>query len=346
MTPQAFIAKWHASTRNERAVAQEHFLDLCALLGEPTPNSDATGAAYAFEKGATKASGGEGWADVWRRGRFAWEYKGKHRDLKAAHRQLLQYAGALENPPLLVTCDIERIVIRTNWTNAVSERHEVRLEELTDPQRLAVLKYVFSDPDLLRPEKTRAALTAQAAAEFAELAGRLRARGNNPQIVAHFVNRLVFCLFADDVGLLPPGLFERMLDASRKVPARFESNARLLFKAMADPGGQIDFTPVAWFNGDLFDGGSALPLERDDIALLQRAAALDWADIDPSILGTLFERGLDPDKRSQLGAHYTSREMIERLIEPVVRRPLLEEWRAIHIRMQDAWLANQHLGPA
>ncbi len=74
MTPGQFIAKWRASTRNERAASQEHFLDLCALLGEPTPNSDPTGAAYAFEKGATKASGGEGWADVWRRGRFAWEY--------------------------------------------------------------------------------------------------------------------------------------------------------------------------------------------------------------------------------------------------------------------------------
>lgn len=329
MTPTAFIAKWRANARNERAAAQEHFLDLCALLGEPTPNSDPTGAAYAFEKGATKASGGEGWADVWRRGRFAWEYKGKHKDLDAAHRQLLQYAGALENPPLLVTSDIERITIRTNWTNAVSERHEVRLEEMADPARLAVLKSVFADPERLRPGKTRAALTAQAAAEFAELAGQLRSRGNPPQVVAHFVNRLVFCLFADDVGLLPAGLFERMLDASRKRPVQFESYARRLFAAMAERGGEVDFTPVAWFNGGLFDDAAALPLEADDIALLQRVSALDWAEVDPSILGTLFERGLDPDKRSQLGAHYTSREMIERLIEPVVRRPLLTEWRAV-----------------
>ncbi len=302
----------------------------------PTPNSDPTGAAYAFEKGATKASGGEGWADVWRRGRFAWEYKGKHKDLDAAHRQLLQYAGALENPPLLVTSDIERITIRTNWTNAVSERHEVRLEEMADPVRLGVLKSVFADPERLRPGKTRAALTAQAAAEFAELAGQLRARGNDPQAVAHFVNRLVFCLFADDVGLLPAGLFERMLDASRKRPAQFEGYARRLFAAMAERGGEVDFTPVAWFNGGLFDDAAALPLEANDIALLQRVAVLDWAEVDPSILGTLFERGLDPDKRSQLGAHYTSREMIERLIEPVVRQPLLNQWRQVHQRMVDA----------
>jgi len=330
VTPTAFIAKWRANARNERAAAQEHFLDLCALLDEPTPNSDPTGAAYAFEKGATKASGGEGWADVWRRGRFAWEYKGKHKDLDAAHRQLLQYAGALENPPLLVTSDIERIVIRTNWTNAVSERHEVRLDELANPVRLALLKALFCDPERLRPGKTRAALTAQAAAQFAELAGRLRTRGHEPRVVAHFVNRLVFCLFADDVDLLPSGLFERMLDAARKAPSRFEGYARRLFAAMAQRGGEVDFTPVAWFNGGLFDDDAALPLEAGDIGLLQSAAALDWAEVDPSILGTLFERGLDPDKRSQLGAHYTSREMIEQLIEPVVRRPLLAEWGDVH----------------
>ncbi len=340
MTPTAFIAKWRANARHERAAAQEHFLDLCALLDEPTPNSDPTGAAYAFEKGATKASGGEGWADVWRRGRFAWEYKGKHKDLDAAHRQLLQYAGALENPPLLVTSDIERITIRTNWTNAVSERHEVRLEEMADPVRLGLLKSVFADPERLRPGTTRAALTAKAAAEFAELAGHLRTRGNAPQAVAHFVNRLVFCLFADDVGLLPAGLFERMLDASRKRPAQFEGYARRLFAAMAERGGEVDFTPVAWFNGGLFDDAAALPLEANDIALLQRVSALDWAEVDPSILGTLFERGLDPDKRSQLGAHYTSREMIERLIEPVVRGPLLAEWSEVQAQIAAALAAG------
>lgn len=158
-----FIAKWKANARSERAACQEHFIDLCNVLGEPTPNTDPTGAAYAFEKGATKASGGDGWADVWRRGCFAWEYKGKHKDLDGAHRQLLRYAGALQNSPLLVVSDIERIVVRTNWTNAVSERHDLLLTELADPDRL-------------RPGKTREALTGEAAGKFAELAGRLHAR--------------------------------------------------------------------------------------------------------------------------------------------------------------------------
>jgi hypothetical protein len=91
VTPQEFVQKWAASTRGERAASQEHFIDLCSLLGEPTPNFDPTGETYAFEKGTTKTTGGEGFADVWKRGHFAWEYKGKHKDLQAAYRQLLQY---------------------------------------------------------------------------------------------------------------------------------------------------------------------------------------------------------------------------------------------------------------
>jgi type II restriction/modification system DNA methylase subunit YeeA len=312
----------------ERAAAQEHFLDLCSLLGEPTPNSDPTGESYAFEKGATKANGGNGWADVWRRGCFAWEYKGKHKDLDAARRQLLQYTGALENPPLLVMSDIERIVIRGNWTNAVAEERTIALGDLIDARQRDILKWVFSDPDRLRPTRTRAALTAAAATEFAELARRLRARGHAPQAVAHFVNRLVFCLFADDVALLPGGMFKKMLAASRKDPESFAANAGMLFQAMAHRGGRVGFEVIPWFNGGLFDDGTALPLEGADIALLLRVEELDWGEIDPSILGTLFERGLDPDKRSQLGAHYTAPEMIERLVGPVVREPLLAEWAA------------------
>ena len=336
MQVQDFIAKWQANARNERAAAQEHFLDLCALLGEPTPNSDPTGDAYAFEKGAAKAAGGDGWADVWRRGCFAWEYKGKHKDLQAAHRQLLQYAGALENPPLLVTSDIERIVVRTNWTNTVSDRIEIGLADLATPRRLNVLKQVFSDPEKLRPGKTRAAVTADAAGRFAMLAGQLRDRGHDPQAVAHFVNRLVFCLFADNVDLLPAGLLTQMLDASRRGLAPFQDNARALFAAMARPRGRVGFVPVAWFNGGLFEDDAALPLTAADVDLVQGAARLDWADVDPAIFGTLFERGLDPGKRSQLGAHYTAPEMIERVIGPVVRQPLLAEWARARERIEQA----------
>lgn len=130
MTPDEFIMKWAANTRNEQSASKEHFLDLCALLEVPTLNSDPTGATYAFEKGATKAAGGAGWADVWRRGCFGWEYKSRGGDLEKAHDQLLRYAGALENPPLLICSDMDRIIVRTNWTNEISDRQVFALDDL------------------------------------------------------------------------------------------------------------------------------------------------------------------------------------------------------------------------
>ena len=337
MTPEHFVSKWSGATLTERAAAQSHFIDLCRLLGEPTPtDADPRGEWYCFERGATKTTGGEGWADVWKRGHFAWEYKGRRKNLDLAYAQLQQYAPALENPPLLIVSDMETIILRPNWTNSVSRPLVLRIEELRDASRREVLKHAFSDPEALRPEKTRQALTEEAAAEFAELARRLRARGHEPHMVAHFVNRLVFCLFADDAALLPNGLLARMLEAAARQPERFRDFAARLFRAMRDPGGEVDFTAIPWFNGGLFDSDESLPLEGGEIAILRRAAGMDWSEIDPSVLGTLFERGLDPDKRSQLGAHYTDRDMIMRIIEPVVVRPLLAEWAAARGRMAAA----------
>ncbi|MDE0617540.1 MAG: class I SAM-dependent DNA methyltransferase [Rhodospirillaceae bacterium] len=328
MTPGEFIAKWRASELKERSAAQEHFIDLCRLLGEPTPaEADPTGERYCFERGARKDTGGDGWADVWKRGCFAWEYKGRHANLDAAFNQLRQYALALENPPLLIVSDMARFRIRTAWTNSVSETREFALDDLADAAIRDMLKWAMSDPERLRPGESRQALTERAAATFAELAHSLRDRGHDPQAVAHFVNRLVFCMFAEDIGLLPDNMFTRMLEHARRRPEGFTDLARDLFGAMA-AGGRIGFEAVAWFNGGLFDDDSALPLDRAGIETALKAAALDWSEIDPSILGTLFERGLDPDKRSQLGAHYTDRDKIMRIVEPVVVRPLLAEWEA------------------
>jgi type II restriction/modification system DNA methylase subunit YeeA len=335
MTPDAFIKKWKASTLTERAASHSHFLDLCALLGEPTPtDSDPTGETYAFERGATKTTGGEGWADVWKRGCFAWEYKGKRKDLKAAYAQLQQYAVALENPPLLVVCDMETIEIHTNWTNTVHQIHRLGYDDLREAHHRATLKAVFSDPEKLKPGETRQGLTEKAAKEFAGLAQRLRSRGHDPQAVAHFVNRLVFCMFAEDVGLLPAKMFQRMLEQGVKRPDQFAPMATQLLAAMRT-GGLVGFEEVAWFNGGLFDDDHALPMEKEDLEQALTAAKLDWAEIDPSILGTLFERGLDPDKRSQLGAHYTDRDKIMQIIGPVVIAPLTREWEAARQSAQE-----------
>ena len=326
MTPYEFITKWRASELKESSASQEHFINLCGLLGEPTPaEADPTGDHYCFERGARKDTGGDGWADVWKRHCFAWEYKGKHADLDAAFAQLRQYALALENPPLLIVSDMERFRIRTNWTNSVSEKHEFALDDLADATVRDKLKWAMSDPDRLRPGETRQSLTEQAAQSFATLARSLRERGHDPQEVAHFVNRLVFCMFADDVGLLPGHMFTEMLGEALRIPEQFTDLAGDLFSAMAS-GGRIGFKKVDWFNGGLFDDATALPLEKADIETVLAASNLDWSEIDPSILGTLFERGLDPGKRAQLGAHYTDRDKIMLIVEPVVIRPWLAQW--------------------
>ena len=335
MTPAEFIQKWRAVELKERSASQSHFNEICRLLDIEDPiSADPKGEWFTFEKGASKTGGGEGWADVWRKECFAWEYKGKKKDLDRAFAQLQQYAIALDNPPLLIVSDMDRFRIHTNWTNTVQEVREFALDDLLDGGTRDLLRACFLDPERLKPAKTRQMLTEEAAEEFSQLAQRLRARGHDPHSVAHFVNRLVFCMFAEDVGLLPDHMFTAMLKASAPKPDTFATNAAILFGAMKS-GGLVGFTKVEWFNGGLFDDDSALPLERADIDNLIAAAALDWSEIDPSILGTLFERGLDPDKRSQLGAHYTDRDKIMQIVDPVIIRPLLTEWEAIRAEIED-----------
>jgi type II restriction/modification system DNA methylase subunit YeeA len=329
LTVREFIAKWKASTLKERSASQEHFIDLCRLLNHKTPaEADPTGEHFTFERGATKTGGGEGWADVWKKGFFAWEYKGKHKDLIAAFAQLQRYAIALENPPLLVVSDMETIVIHTNFTNTVQEIHTLALEDLENPEALQKLRWLLTEPERFRPGITRHMVTERAAQTFAELAQTLRSAGHTSHSVAHFVNKLIFCMFAEDSGLLPGHLFTRMVESIQTRPAQFADRARLLFAAMRD-GGEIGFGDVVpWFNGGLFDDDDALPLDAVSVTQLLTCAKLDWSDIEPAIFGTLFERGLDPAKRSQLGAHYTDRDSILRIVGPVVIEPLEREWLA------------------
>jgi len=326
MTPDQFIAKWKDSTLKERSASQSHFNDLCDVLGVDKPTDvDQKGDWYCFERGASKTAGGEGWADVWKRGHFGWEYKGKRKDLTAAFAQLQQYAVALENPPLLVVSDMDRIILHTNWTNTISEVHTISLEELRDAGKRELLRWIFTDPERLKPSKTIDALTREAADKFAGLAGQLHQRGHEPHQVAHFVNRLVFCMFAEDINLLPRHLFTQILDKAFHKPSIAQGLMEQLFGAMKS-GGLFGVDEIEWFNGGLFDNAKAVPLTRDDLKLIGEAAALDWSDIDPSIFGTLFERGLDPAKRSQLGAHYTDPEKIMMIIRPVILEPLWQEW--------------------
>lgn len=328
MTPEHFIKKWMAADLSERSAAQQHFLDLCALLGELTPaEADPDGDTYTFEKGGTTAIGGHGWADVWKKGAFAWEYKGPGKDLNAAYLQLKKYADMLENPPLLITSDTKRIEIHTNFTSTVKRVHVLELVDLADGAKRELLKNAFSNPERLRPGITRLMVTKDAAESFSQLAHHLQAKGFEPQRVAHFLNRLIFCMFAEDVGLLPNQIFTKLATASVAHPESFEANARQLFAGMAK-GGDVAFEVIDWFNGGLFDDDATLPLDEAELKIVLKCAALDWSNIEPSIFGTLFERGLDPDKRSQQGAHYTDPDTIMKIVGPVVLEPWQREWES------------------
>jgi type II restriction/modification system DNA methylase subunit YeeA len=336
MTPHEFIAKWRPVALTERATAHSHFNDLCALLGHDDPvKADPVGEWFAFEKGVTKTGGGDGFADVWKRSYFAWEYKKRKRNLDEALAQLVRYAAALENPPLQVACDTDRFLIRTAWTNAVPKTYELALEDLSDPRKLDILHSVFFDPEKLRPTETRAGITKEAADKFSIIALRLQGRGT-PEEIAHFVNQLVFCFFANsrDVKLLPDRMFPKLLKRAGERPEKAQGYFNQLFAAMEGPNGEFDLTDIAHFNGGLFDGRRALALNSGDIGLLQAAASLDWSQIDPTIFGTLFERFLDHDKRAQIGAHYTDPEKIMMIVEPVILRPLREEWEAVRTEIE------------
>jgi type II restriction/modification system DNA methylase subunit YeeA len=325
MTPNEFIAKWR-NGGDERRDAQPFFEDLCRLVGHPTPKeADPEHKWFTYEYGASKTSGGDGWADVWKKGYFGWEAKGTDRSLEKAYEQLKMYADALQNPPLLVVSDLKNIIVHTNFTNTVKREYKFTVEQLDDYETRQILEAVFKHPETLRPGTTRAGLTQEAAEKFTTLANALRERGNDPHPVAHFLNRLLFCMFAEDVGLLPARLFTDLVENAQNDPALFEQWSSDLFRAMK-AGGTVAFKRIEWFNGGLFEDDATLRLEPDDLKTLLGACRLDWSEIEPSIFGTLFERGLDPNKRSQLGAHYTDPDTIIKIIRPVVIEPWLREW--------------------
>jgi type II restriction/modification system DNA methylase subunit YeeA len=347
MTPQDFVSKWKRSAAREKQSVQEHFLDLCNLVGHPTPiEDDPSGTRFAFEMGATKSGGGQGWADVAKLGYFGWEYKGKDSrdlDLNKAYQQLLRYRDALKNPPLLIVSDINTIIIRTNYTNLPTRTITLTLDDLLLPESLKTLRAVFFNPDELKPHQTVEGVTEAAAEQFSRLAGILRKYGEDNQRVAHFLIRLLFCLFAEDVGLLPERLFPRLLEQTRHRSKDFMEVLRQLFRAM-NTGGFFGADRILFFNGGLFDSDYVLELDGDGMDILAQIDALDWGAIEPSIFGTLFERGLDPSKRSQYGQHYTGKDDILLIVEPVLMAPLRREWKTLKAEVEKMKAETEGMG--
>ncbi|MEX1095047.1 MAG: DNA methyltransferase [Planctomycetales bacterium] len=332
MTPQQFIARWKRVTLSERSACQQHFLDLCRLLDHPTPaEADPEGTSYTFERGVRTTEGHQGWADVWKKDHFGWEYKKKRRNLDDAYRQLLQYREDLNNPPLLVVCDMDRFEVHTNFTGTAKKVYAFDLDGLAKPDNLAVLRKLFADPQSLKPGLTAEGVTRQASEHFGGLADGLRQRGIDPHRAAHFLMKLMFCMFAEDIGLLKDKLFTRTLANTKRDPDRLATFLSQLFQAMST-GGYYGPEEILHFNGGLFADADVIALTADEIDTVALVNRFDWGSVEPSIFGTLFERTLDPAKRSQIGAHYTSREDIETLLEPVMLAPLRREWEAVRAR--------------
>ena len=304
---------------------------------------------YAFEKAVTKAAGGDGFADVWKKDFFGWEYKGKGKDLKAAYLQLLGYREDLSNPPLLVVSDLDTIEIRTNFTNLSPKLYTVTLDDLAadDPsEALATLRAVFTAPEELRPRIETRPDHREGRAHFAELAQSLQARGHDPEDVAHFLDRILFMLFAEDAGLLPKNILPRLSQASHGKSDVFSNALGDLFSKMSEHGGLFGTEEIDWFNGGLFDTGDVIPLTGTEITTLLEVSKLNWALIEPAIFGTLFERGLDPEQRAQLGAHYTDRDAIWGLVEPVILRPLRREYAEMQTTCRELLLSGKKVTKA
>lgn len=284
---------------------------------------------YSFERNSALAEGRTGYADVWKDRHFGWENKAPGENLHKALDQLKRYASALHNPPLLVVCDRERIEIHTNFQNYPTEVHRIGLLDIGTPENLEKLKWVFTDPDKLKPLKSSAAITESAAAKFGSIAKAMRARETDRNKVAHFLVQCVFCMFAEDENLLPAGAFTSLLSKVTQDPKRASSRLAALFKTMQS-GGDYGDIPVEWFNGGLFKHVDIPQLTQENLKKLHSAASeYDWRAIDPTIFGTLFENGLESDERSQLGANYTDTNTIQKIITPLINEPLLAEWAQV-----------------
>lgn len=342
MNAKSFVDKWSKVDLKETSFYQSHFIDICDLVGHPQPiEVDPTGVAgFSFEKKTRKSTGKNGRADVWYKDKFIWEYKGIHKDLDKAYEQLLLYRETLGNPPLLITCDLKTIHIHTNFTYCAKETHTITLEELGDPDKLELLKKCFFNPESLKPERTQESVTKETSNQFGKIADDLRAWGDHKKGSdqdwqnARFISKLIFSMFAEDIGLIPRNSFSEIVEESSVNHEELANNLRNFFTTM-NTGGFYGRHKLPKINGSLFEDNGVSEHLSVILGHIRNASRLDWANIDPSIFGTLFERIIDESKRGQLGAHYTSGNDIKLIVDPVLMSPLKEEWSYLKQKVRD-----------
>jgi hypothetical protein len=373
LSPQDFLARWQHADGSELANYQLFVTDLCRLLGVPTPDparEDTRDNAYVFERRVTFRHGdgseSAGRIDCFKRGHFVLEAKkiklgattkGFDDALQRARGQAEGYARALPaeegRPPFLVVVDVGHVIeLYADFTRSGAtytpfpdpRSHRIRLADLTDETIRQRLKTLWTEPLALDPARASAKVTREIADHLAKIAKTLESAGHHPELVAGFLTRCLFSMFAEDVGLLPKengkGAFTVLLESLQNNPQQFVPLLGALWQEMDTGGFSVVLRQtLPRFNGKLFKRPEVIPLSRDQIGLLLEAASADWTQVEPAIFGTLLERALSPSERHALGAHYTPRAYVERLVLPTVIEPLRAEWQ--NVQAAALLLANE-----
>jgi hypothetical protein len=357
---ESFIDIWKGNCGSERSNFQSFMRDLCGLLNLQIPqpgDADSANNSYVFERhiASARADGqtDNRFIDLYKRNCFVLEGKqtGKERSsqsqqnsIVAAVAQAERYirglpSAEIENgrPPFIVIVDVGNAIYTfSEFTRTGGNyvpfpdprRYEISLDDLHDPDVQKRLTAIWTEPDSLDPSKHAALVTTQVSSKLAELARSLEQSGYDVERVASFLKRCLFTMFAEDIELLPPNSFHDLLvDLKDRNPSAFPDAVKALWETM-NAGGYSErlMKTVLRFNGGLFKGIDPIPLNTDQIQLLIDAAKADWRFVEPAIFGTLLERALDPRERHKLGAHYTPRAYVERLVMPALINPLRDEW--------------------
>ncbi|MCY7286255.1 MAG: hypothetical protein LH679_23105 [Cyanobacteria bacterium CAN_BIN43] len=350
---EPFITRWQSSDGAERANYQMFFAEMTDALGvgRPYPQGQIPDDPYCFDRNLKIFSPNgnltDGYIDFYKADHFLIEAKqgsdragkgtakrGTNSYLKAMEKAFVQavaYTRHLSSkPPFVLTCDIgEHFELWQGFSGdygGYGARQDILFTDLRKPEVFALFVDIFTDPQLRNPEKIAAKVTREVAADLAELSKRLEGQ-HDPQAVAHFLMRCIFTMFAEDVGLLKEHLFTEALESRWLThPKTFQPEVTALWEAMNDGTAFGFYGRLLKFNGGLFAEAIAFELTADQLEVLLRAAKREWRDVEPAIFGTLLERALDVKERSKLGAHYTPRSYVERLVRPVVMEPLREQW--------------------
>ncbi|MDO8347686.1 MAG: hypothetical protein Q7S85_07295 [Rugosibacter sp.] len=368
---EGFIARWTKASGSERANYQLFISELCRLLDVQPPQpamADAGENAYVFERRVTFRHGdgseSAGFIDCYRRGAFVLEAKKLKTGgaqtfddaLLRARAQAENYARALPSdegrPPFLVIVDVGNVIelysefsrSGATYTPYPDPRsHRIGVNDFLRDDIRERLRLLFTDPLALDPSRQTARVTREIAAHLAELAKSLEGAGHAAESVAGFLTRCLFSMFAEDVALIPKGAFSELLKSLKEAPEQFAPMIGELWRAMDKGEFSIAIrAALPRFNGKLFKSPEVLPLTKQHIHLLIEAAKADWTQVEPAIFGTLLERALDPQERHALGAHYTPRAYVERLVLPTVIEPLRRDWGNVQAAAVLLANANRH----